>query len=126
MNLIGKWKIAKTMFATEDGINHLTKEEIIEAGGDGEDLQLFESVIDFTADGKINTLLKVPEDQIADAKAAGLEIDKSGLAIIDSAEWTEEDGKFFAVIGGESAPLEKTPDGYLLYGMGMMLLEKLV
>lgn len=122
MEFIGKWKVLKTMYPTSDGIKHLTKEELIALGE--EDLQMFDSVIEFAADGSVNTLIPVPADQIEAAKADGLEIDENGYACVEKTEWKTEDGKAFVSMDGDFVPLELTQDGLLKYAMGMMLLEK--
>ena len=63
----------------------MTKEELIALGE--EDLQMFDSVIEFAADGSVNTLIPVPADQIEAAKADGLEIDENGYACVEKTEW---------------------------------------
>lgn len=125
MKFIGKWKVLKTMSFTEDGIKHLTKEEIIEQDGEDAELDLFGSVIEFTADGAIKTLVPVPADKIEEAKAEGLEIDAEGFACLDQLEWKEEGDNVFMSQDGELVPLELTEDGLLKFAMGMMLLEKI-
>ena len=125
MEFIGKWKVLKTMYFTEDGVKHLTKEEIIAQDGEDADLQMFDAIIEFTEDGAVKTLVHVPADQIEEAKAAGMPIDADGFMLVEESEWKEEDGK--AYMAQEDGPffLELTEDGLLKFAMGMMLLEKI-
>ncbi len=125
MEFIGKWKVLKTMYFTEDGIKHLTMDEIVAIEGEAADIQMFSSVIEFTADGAVKTLIPVPAEAVEEAKAAGMEIDAEGFACVEQSEWKEEGGIPVMDQGGEVAPLELTDDGLLKFGMGMMLLEKI-
>lgn len=124
MEFIGKWTVKKSIYPTEDGMKHLTKEEMLAAGVDEEDLQMFGSIIEFKADGAVDTLVQVPEAMWAEAKADGAELDENGCIKVDSSTWSEKDGKYYYSVGGEDAPLELTEDGLLTFAMGMMLLEK--
>ncbi len=124
MGLIGKWTVKKSIHPTEDGMKHLTKEELIAAGVEEEDLQMFGSIIEFKTDGTVDTLVQLPEEMWAEAKADGAELDENGCIKVDSSTWSEKDGKYYYSVGGEDAPLELTEDGLLTFAMGMMLLEK--
>ena len=123
MNIVGKWTVKKTMYPTSDGVKHLTKDELIALNVDMEDLQMFDSVINFKDDGTAITLVKIPDEQIEAAKAEGAEIDDDGCVIVESAEWKEENGEYMLDQGGWM-PLSFTEDGLMVYAMGMMLLEK--
>ena len=70
MDFLGKWIVKKTMFPTEDGIKHLTKDELLALGVD-EDLEMFDSVILVKDGGIMEMLVQIPADQVEAAKAEG-------------------------------------------------------
>ena len=123
MEFLGKWIVKKTMFPTEDGIKHLTKDELIALGIE-EDLEMFDSVIYVKDGGIMETLMQIPADQVEAAKAEGAPVDENGCICMDSVAWKEEDGNFFYEENGEFVPVQLTDDGYLMFASGMMLLEK--
>lgn len=125
MEYLGKWAVKKSMYPTEEGIKHLTKEELIAAGADSDDLSMFDSVIVIKDDGTMDTLVQVPADQIEEAKAQGAPVDENGCILVETSTWKEENGAYFYEISGETVPFELTEDGLLKYAMGMMLLEKI-
>lgn len=124
MDIIGKWIVKKAMYPGEEGMLHLTKEEMIAHGVDEDDLEMFGSVIEFKADGTVETKVQIPADQIEAAKAEGAPVDADGCIVVDSTTWKEEGGAYLYDLGGDFAPLDETEDGLLSFGMGMMLLEK--
>ena len=123
MEFLGKWIVKKTMFPTEEGVKHLTKDELIALGIE-EDLEMFDSVILVKEDGIVETLVQIPADQIEAARAEGAPVDESGCICVGSAAWKEENGQIFYEENGEFVPAQFTDDGYLIFASGMMLLEK--
>lgn len=123
MEFLGKWIVKKTMFPTEDGIKHLTKDELIALGIE-EDLEMFDSVILINEGGTVETLIQLPADQIEAAKADGAPVDENGCICVDSVAWKDENGQFLYEENGEFVPAHLTDDGYLIFASGMMLLEK--
>ena len=111
------------MFPTEDGIKHLTREEL-NALGVEEDLEMFDSVILVKDGGIMEMLMQIPADQVEAAKAEGAPVDENGYICVDSVTWKEEGGEFLYEENGEFVPAQLTEDGYLKFGAGMMLLEK--
>jgi hypothetical protein len=124
MEFVGKWIVKKTMYPTEEGVKHLTKEELVALGADMDDLRMFDSVIVVKDDGTIETLVQVPADQIEEAKAQGAPVDENGCILVETSTWKEENGAYLYEISGETVPFKLTEDGLLEYAMGMMLLEK--
>lgn len=88
---------------------------------------------EFTPDGRLDTLMPVPEEMVEQAKNEGMEI-REGFAVIKSAAWKEQDGKFFfdseieGEILGEAVDsfmeIKVLPDGCLLYNMDVLVLER--
>lgn len=124
MKFLGKWIVKKTMFPTEDGIKHLTKDELIALGIE-EDLEMFDSIILVKEDGIVETLVQIPANQVEAAKAEGAPVDENGCICVGSAAWKEEGGEVLYEENGEFVPFELTDDGYLKFASGMMLLEKI-
>lgn len=125
MNIVGKWRVAKTMYPTDEGVKHLTKDELLELNVDQEDLTMFACVIEFKAEGTVETRIQVPPEAVEETRAAGVPLDADGWAVMESSTWKEDETGFSYVLDGESVPLTETEDGLLTFAMGMMLLEKL-
>lgn len=133
MNIIGKWKIREFRLPTPDGVQVFTP-DTLPAGEEYEDFaQMARTRIEFTPDGRLNTLMPVPEEMMEQVKNEGMEIHE-GFAVIRSAAWKEQDGKFFYDSGIEGEFLGETvepfmelkvlPDGCLLYNMDVLVLER--
>ena len=96
--------------------------------------ELMQYRTEFTEDGTLNTLMFVPEEMREEAAKHGAVVREDGYAAIESTVWKEENGKFYydTKIEGEVlgekvdsfAEIPVTEDGCLLYGLGMILLEK--
>ena len=90
--------------------------------------------IEFTEDGLMNTLMRVPEDKLELAKSQGAVIDEDGFAPIEQTTWKEENGKFFydtkvegEVLGETVDPFAEIPvneNGCLTIAFGTMILER--
>ena len=95
--------------------------------------QMVRTFFEFTPDGRLDTLMPVPEEMVEQAKNEGMEICE-GFAVIKSAAWKEQDGKFFynseiegEVFGETVDPfmeIKVLPDGCLLYNMDVLVLER--
>ena len=89
---------------------------------------------EFTEDGSMNTLMRVPEDKIELAKSQGDVIDEDGFAVIEQTTWKEKDGKFYydtkvkgEVLGETVDPFAEIPvdeDGCLTIAYGTIILER--
>lgn len=124
MDFIGTWKVKKAMAFTEDGIKHLTKEEMI-ANDIEVESDMFSAVVVFNEDGTYTTMVQITEDQIEAAKAEGAPVDENGRICVGTSTWYEKDGRYYFEQSGEECPIETTEDGLLKFSMGMMLLEKI-
>ena len=90
---------------------------------------------EFTEDGFMNTLMRVPEDKIELAKSQGAVIDEDGFAAIEQTTWKEKDGKFYydtkvngEVLGETVDPFTEIPvdeNGCLTIAYGTMILERI-
>ena len=133
MNIIGKWKIKEFHIPTPDGIEVFTPDTLPEDETYTDYAQMARTLTEFTADGRIDTLMPVPEEMLEQVQSEGMEM-RDGFAVIKSTAWKEQDGKFFFDSGIEGEILGETvdpfmeikvlPDGCLLYNMDVLVLER--
>lgn len=134
MNIIGKWKVKELLIPTRNGMVSYTSENPPEGEIAEEAVMLLNNIIEFTEDGMMNTLMRVPEDKLELAKSQGAVIDEDGYAAIEQTTWKEQDGKFFydtnvkgEVMGVEVDPFSEIPiteEGCLVISYGTMILER--
>lgn len=134
MNIIGKWKVKELLIPTGNGMVSYTSDNPPEGDIAEEAVMLLNNIIEFTEDGMMNTLMRVPEDKIELAKSQGAVIDEDGYAAIEQTTWKEQDGKFFydtnvkgEVMGVEVDPFSEIPiteEGCLVISYGTMILER--
>lgn len=134
MNIIGKWKVKELLFPTRNGMVSYTPENLPEDDNADEITMMLMSRTEFTEDGFMNTLMRVPEDKIDLAKSQGAEIDEDGYAAIESTTWKEKDGKVYydtkvegEVLGETVDPFAEIPvdeNGCLTIAYGTMILER--
>lgn len=134
MELIGKWKVKELLFPTGNGMVSYTPENLPEGDNADEIIMMLMSRVEFTEDGFMNTLMRVPEDKIELAKSQGAVIDADGFAPIEQTTWKEKDGKFYydtkvegEVLGEEVDPFAEIPvdeNGCLTIAYGTMILER--
>lgn len=144
MNIIGKWKIKEFHLPTPMDERDYTSEdpsavvriytpETLPDGEEYEDFaQMARTFFEFTPDGRLDTVIPVPEDMYEQAKEEGMEI-RDGFAVINSTTWKEQDGRFFydsriegEILGEAVDPfmeIKVLPDGCLLYNMDALVLE---
>ena len=111
-----------------------TPENLPEGDNADEIIMMLTNRIEFTEDGLMNTLMRVPEDKIELAKSQGAVIDEDGFAPIEQTTWKEENGKFFydtkvegEVLGETVDPFAEIPvdeNGCLTIAFGTMILER--
>ena len=133
MDIIGKWKIKEFRIPTPDGVQAFTPDTLPEDEDFMDYAQMARTLTEFTADGRMDTLMPVPEEMLEQVQNEGMEI-RDGFAVIKSAAWKEQDGKFFFDSGIEGEILGETvdpfmeikvlPDGCLLYNMDVLVLER--
>ncbi len=134
MELIGKWKVKELLFPTGNGMVSYTPENLPEGDNADEIIMMLMSRVEFTEDGFMNTLMRVPEDKIELAKSQGAVIDADGFAPIEQTIWKEKDGKFYydtkvegEVLGEAVDPFAEIPvdeNGCLTIAFGTMILER--
>lgn len=133
MDIIGKWKVKEFHIPTPDGMQVFTPETLPDEEEYEDFAQMVRTFFEFTPDGRLDTLMPVPEEMVEQAKNEGMEIRES-FAVMKSAAWKEQDGKFFydseiegEVFGETVDPfmeIKVLPDGCLLYNMDVLVLER--
>lgn len=134
MNICGIWKVKEVRVPTPDGEKVFTPDNPPTDERFEGSAELMRYRTEFTEDGTLNTLMFVPEEMREEAAKHGAVVREDGYAAIESTVWKEENGKFYydTKIEGEVlgekvdsfAEIHVTEDGCLLYGLGMILLEK--
>ncbi len=134
MDIRGIWKVKEIRVPTPDGVKVFTpdnppQEERFEGSA-----ELMNYRTEFAEDGVLNTLMFVPEEMRQEAAKQGVEVREDGYAAVESTVWKEENGKIYydtkiegEVLGEKAdsfAEIPVTEDGCLLYGLGMILLER--
>ena len=134
MDIRGIWKVKEIRVPTPDGVKVFTpdnppQEERFEGSA-----ELMNYRTEFAEDGILNTLMLVPDEMREEAAKHGVTVRDDGYAAVDSSVWKEENGKFYydTKIEGEVlgekvdsfAEIPVTEDGCLLYGLGMVCLER--
>mgnify|MGYP001576110607 FL=1 len=94
MNIIGKWKIKEFRIPTPDGVQVFTPETLPEDEYYMDCAQVARTLTEFLPDGRMDTLMPVPEEMQEQVQNEGMEI-RDGFAVIKSAAWKEQDGRFF-------------------------------
>ncbi len=134
MDICGIWKVKEVRVPTPDGEKVFTPDKPPTDERFEGSAELMQYRTEFTEDGTLNTLMFVPEEMREEAAKNGAVVREDGYAAIESTVWKEENGKFYydTKIEGEVlgekvdsfAEIPVTEDGCLLYGLGMILLEK--
>lgn len=134
MDITGKWKIKEFRILSPDGMQTFTPQTLPDSEDFEDFAKMIPMLIEFTPDGKLNTLVPVWGDMIEEARNAGLAVCEAGFAVTDSTDWKESDGKFYynTNIEGEFlgdvvdpfSEIKVTEDGCLLYSFDMLLMER--
>ena len=134
MDITGKWKIKEFRILSPDGMQTFTPQTLPDSEDFEDFAKMIPMLIEFTPDGKLNTLVPVWGDMIEEARNAGLAVREAGFAVTDSTDWKESDGKFYynTNIEGEFlgdvvdpfSEIKVTEDGCLLYSFDMLLIER--
>ena len=135
MDICGIWKVKEVRVPTPDGEKVFTPDNPPEDERFEGSAELMQYRTEFAEDGMLNTLMFVPEEMSEEAAKHGAVVREDGYAAIESTTWKEENGKLYydTKIEGEVlgekvdsfAEIPVTEDGCLLYGLGMILLERL-
>lgn len=134
MDIRGIWKVKEVHVPTPEGERVFTPDNPPEEERFEGSAELMRFQTEFAEDGVLNTLMFVPENMREEAAKHGAVVREDGYAPIESTTWKEEDGKFYydTKIEGEVlgekvdsfAEIPVTEDGCLLYGLGMIILER--
>ena len=134
MDIRGIWKVREVHVPTPEGERIFTPDDPPEEERFESCIEMMQCRTEFAEDGVLNTLMFVPEDMREEAAKHGAVVREDGYAPIESSTWKEEDGKFYYDTGiqGEvlGEPVDSfseipvTEDGCLLYGLGMIVLER--
>ena len=134
MDICGIWKVKEVRVTTPDGEKVFTPDNPPEDERFEGSAELMQYRTEFVEDGVLNTLMFVPEEMREEAAKHGAIVREDGYAAIESTTWKEANGKFYYDTGiqgevlGEPvdsfAEIPVTEDGCLLYGLGMILLER--
>ena len=134
MDIRGIWKVKEVRVPTPDGEKVFTPDNPPTDERFEGSAEMMQYRTEFAEDGVLNTLMFVPEEMRGEAAKHGAVVREDGYAAIESTVWKEENGKFYydTKIEGEVlgekvdsfAEIPVTEDGCLLYGLGMILLEK--
>ena len=134
MDITGKWKIKEFRILSPDGMQTFTPQTLPDSEDFEDFAKMIPMLIEFTPDGKLNTLVPVWGDMIEEARNAGLAVREAGFAVTDSTDWKDSDGKFYynTNIEGEFlgdvvdpfSEIKVTEDGCLLYSFDMLLMER--
>ena len=135
MDICGIWKVKEVRVPTPDVEKVFTPDNPPEDERFEGSAELMQYRTEFAEDGMLNTLMFVPEEMREEAAKHGAVVREDGYAAIESTTWKEENGKLYydTKIEGEVlgekvdsfAEIPVTEDGCLLYGLGMILLERL-
>ena len=134
MDIRGIWKVREVHVPTPEGERIFTPDNPPEEERFESCIEMMQCRTEFAEDGVLNTLMFVPEDMREEAAKHGAVVREDGYAPIESTTWKEADGKFYYDTGiqGEvlGEPVDSfseipvTEDGCLLYGLGMIVLER--
>ena len=134
MDIRGIWKVKKIRVPTPDGETVFTPDNPPADERFEGSAELMQCRAEFAEDGVLNTLMFVPEDMREEAAKHGAVVREDGYTAIESTVWKEENGKIYydTKIEGEvlGEPVDSfseipvTEDGCLLYGLGMIVLER--
>ena len=134
MDICGMWKVKEIHLPTPDGEKVFTPDNPPADERFEGSAELMQCRTEFAEDGVLNTLMFVPEDMREEAAKHGAVVREDGYAAVKSTVWKEENGKIYydTKIEGEvlGEPVDSfseipvTEDGCLLYGLGMIVLER--
>lgn len=133
MNPIGTWKTKEVQhFSLENGLEWKTVEELEALGEDESTLALYrDSRTVFTEDGRVETLMPLPEGVTRDQlEEEGMEV-RDGVAVFGVTEWKNEDGRILyntgvegEVLGEEVSPWIELEEKDGVIELQMMRLER--
>ena len=134
MDIRGIWKVKEIRVPTPDGEKVFSPDNPPDDERFEGSVELMRYLTEFAEDGTLNTLMFVPDEMREEAAKHGAVVREDGYAAVDSSTWKEENGKFYydtkiegEVLGDKVdsfAEIPVTEDGCLIYGLGMIILER--
>ena len=134
MDIRGIWKVREVHVPTPEGERIFTPDNPPEEERFESCIEMMQCRTEFAEDGVLNTLMFVPEEMREEAAKHGAVVREDGYAAVESTVWKEENGKIYydtkiegEVLGELVDPFSEIPvteDGCLLYGLGMIVLER--
>ena len=134
MDIRGIWKVREVHVPTPEGERIFTPDDPPEEERFESCIEMMQCRTEFAEDGVLNTLMFVPEEMREEAAKHGAVVREDGYAAVESTVWKEENGKIYydtkiegEVLGEPVDPFSEIPvteDGCLLYGLGMIVLER--
>ena len=135
MDIRGIWKVKEIRVPTPEGEMVITPDNPPADERFEDSIEMMKYLTEFAEDGVLNTLMLVPDEMREEAAKHGVTVRDDGYAAVDSSVWKEENGKFYydTKIEGEVlgekvdsfAEIPVTDDNCLLYGLGMIVLERI-
>lgn len=118
MNIIGKWKISDVMVGVKDHqIIWDTVENAKAAKGQAPETFFYDSIFEFSSDGKSRTLMPIPEnvpsEEVKRMADQGTIILYDGMVLAEEVDWKEDNGVFFYDTSSKSALLNEGVPGCL-------------
>ena len=135
MDHIGRWKLKAINIPTENGTVTYTRDTVPPEFADTFE-EAAQSMLEFTEDGQVNTIMAVTDELREMAAAEGVEIPEGAEYFpAMTTAWELRDGKVFYDTGAEGEimgeaidPFEEltfTEDGCILYNYGMFIYERM-
>ena len=103
MDILGKWKVAKTLYIDQQTFDKSWESPsvLLESGKiDEEYASLLSAVYEFCSDGTVRIAMPIPdgvpqEDVDAAVKAGEITLCGDGMMLLETKQWKEENGKTF-------------------------------
>jgi hypothetical protein len=135
MDIRGIWKVKEIRVPTPEGEMVITPDNPPDDERFEGSIEMMQYQTEFAEDGVVNTLMLVPDNMREEAAKHGVTVRDDGYSVIESTVWKEENGKFYYDTGIEGevlgekvdsfAEIPVTDDNCLLYGLGMIVLERI-
>lgn len=135
MDVIGRWRLKSLNVPTENGIVSYTRDTVPPELTDTFE-ETAQSMLEFTEDGHLNTIMAVTDELRAMAAAEGIEIPEGADYFpVMTVAWELRDGKVFyeidvegEIMGETVEPFDQltfTEDGCILYNFGLATYERM-
>ena len=106
MNIIGKWKISDVMIGVENHKIVWKPVEEVKKNNPGPESIFYDSIFEFSDDGKSRTLMPIPEnvpkEEVDKMAAEGKVTLYDGMVLAEEVQWEMEDDRIFYDTNKES------------------------